>query len=847
MSLVKSLDELEKSIYSPAPSPMDSEAVCVKLHEGAADHPAGNIIISLDGIWEMAESGNTDRIYGGWADSIPARIPGSVHNALLEAGKIPDPAVGLNDAVAREKSFKTWWFKRTFPRPEGTVNERLVFGGVCESCTIWVNGHLLGSHKGMFGGPEFDIGGLLQKTNTIIIKLDPAPNRTTRKDYELSPFFDAKNVGWLDTAVFSCVYGWHYANIPALGIWRSVWIEGTPSVKLLHPFVAAKDSQKGIIDLCTILVGNAQGWSGKLTGTIGPENFKGKVYNFAYDISSTAANKDVHLRFTVPDTKLWWPVDLGEQNLYHLKLYFIPEGGGISDFKQTVFGIRTIEMQPLPGGPYPDKYNWTFVVNGKPVFLKGSNWCTLDALMRFDVSRYDRFLVLARDQHVQFMRAWGGGMPETDEFYDLCNRKGIAILQEWPSAWDSQKVQPADILKETVERNIIRLRNNPALIMWGGGNESVNPTDAVMDMIGRLCYELDGTRPFHRTDPWGGSKHDYSVYWEMKPLDFNLSLKAPFIGEFGLACSPNIESVYRYMPKEEKNVWPPLTGGSFEHHTPVFNTMEDMKDMKFLSQYVPEFISNDSMQNFILGTQMAQATGIRHTLELARTRWPEATGVCYYKLTDVYPACSWATIDWYGVPKLGYYIFQDCYQPLHACAIFSKLNPVGEAFSLPVYLLDDANVLEGHGWKIIARAYNSQLDEIVREEFAGSGPINRVFNVGSLNLTEEMTKSVPMLIVTEVQVDGELMDRTFYWINYVPSQGSLFNLPKTELALTIEGNSLIVKNTGSKPAVAVNFDCTDISDTFMVEDNFFWLDAGETKSVKANRMDIAGIRAWNAG
>ena len=87
-------------------------------------------------------------------------------------------------------------------------------------------------------------------------------------------------------------------------------------------------------------------------------------------------------------------------------------------------------MAPLPEGPREDRHNWTFVVNGKPLFVKGVNWCTTDALLRCPRERTERFLTLAKEQHVQLLRAWGGGIPESDDFYDLCDRLGLMVMQE---------------------------------------------------------------------------------------------------------------------------------------------------------------------------------------------------------------------------------------------------------------------------------------------------------------------------------------------------------------------------------------------------------------------------------
>ena len=107
------------------------------------------------------------------------------------------------------------------------------------------------------------------------------------------------------------------------------------------------------------------------------------------------------------------------------------------------------------------------------------------------------------------------GMPETDEFYNLCDRYGIMVMQEWPTAWNSHREgwQPYPLLEETVRRNTLRLRNHASLVMWGAGNESDRPFGKAIDMMGRYAVELDGSRPFHRAEPWGGSVHNYDCDW----------------------------------------------------------------------------------------------------------------------------------------------------------------------------------------------------------------------------------------------------------------------------------------------------------------------------------------------
>ena len=837
-----SMNALDREAFAPRLTPWDAEAEEAALVAEPVAHPAGAPSLSLDGEWQLAEGGKlADRLAGEWHDAIAARVPGSVHTALVEAGRIPETTFGRNQEIARQESFKTWWLRREFARPDGMVGEKLMFGGIANRCTVWLNGKMLGGHEGMFGGPDFAIADKLEKHNTLVVRLDPVPFEIDKG----RAFNPDSNDSWKRTVVFNNVYGWHYSNLQSLGIWRSVHIQGQPAVALVDPFMRAVDAAGGIAELALNFAGEAGGWSGTLRATIAPDNFEAQPYSFSKRITSDSANHACNLRLQIPDPQVWWPVDMGGQPLYRVTLSFTPDDGGAADARSFNFGLRTIEMAPLPGGPRPDRFNWTFVVNDKPMFMKGTNWCTLDALLDFSRERYERFIKLAAMQHVQMFRPWGSGMPETDDFYDLCDRYGILVMQEWPTAWNSHVTQPYDMLEETVRRNTLRIRNHPSLAMYGGGNESSEPFGPAIDMMGRLSIELDDTRVFHRGEPWGGSKHDYGTYWGRQNLDYSLNMTSVFWGEFGMACSPVYESVMRYLPEEEKDRWPPLEGGAFAYHSPIFDTYEDVSRLKQNAYY---FVPKDcTLEEYTIGSQLSQVVGIRHTLERSRCRFPHSTGALYYKLTDNYPAASWACIDWYGAPKMGHYFFQDAFAPLQACVIFDSTNIVGIPVSLPVYLLDDAAALADSDWQVVVRAFNGGLRLIKREEYEGQGGVASPHKLGEFTLTFEETDTVPLFVVSEVWRDGALAQRSFYFVNYEPVKGSLFELPKTSLEFDLQGDNVIVANTGELPAVAVDVARPGHLDSFTVSDNFFWLDAGETATVEISDVDGLVVSAWNAG
>ena len=221
----KSLDEIDREEFAPRFTPWDTEPEAVALDASPIAHPPGREVLSLDGSWQLAEGGKlADRLGGPWPDAIPANVPGSVHTALVAAGVIPDPTVGLNQAIAREESFKTWWMRCDFQRPASVKGDTLLFEGVANRCTVWLNGKLLGSHEGMFGGPDFDIAGLLQADNSLVVRLEPIPFES----WHTGATNPNNNGSWMRTVVFNNVYGWHYSNLPSMGLWRSVSIRETP-------------------------------------------------------------------------------------------------------------------------------------------------------------------------------------------------------------------------------------------------------------------------------------------------------------------------------------------------------------------------------------------------------------------------------------------------------------------------------------------------------------------------------------------------------------------------------------------------------------------------------------------
>ena len=415
-------------------------------------------------------------------------------------------------------------------------------------------------------------------------------------------------------------------------------------------------------------------------------------------------------------------------------------------------------------------------------------------------------------------------------------------MQEWPTTWNSHNEQPLKLLEETVRENTLRLRNHPSLVIYTGGNESTLPFGPAIDMMGRLNIELDGTRSFHRGQPRGGSTNDYAEIGGTG-IDRAFTMQATFYGEVGFSLSyPNYESVQRFLPAGDQNVWPAPSDSVLVYKTRVINSLPDWNQMLQASQY---FTAGNTMERFIIGTQLAQAVGVRHILERARTRWPECTGALYFKFNEIAPTAERTTVDWYGAPKIPYYFIQSSMAPLLAVMLFPKATTYGEPLTLPVFLLDDANTLDGASWEVIVRAYGSELTPIKISRFDGSGSINSVAKLGICTLTAEQTKTTPLLVVTDVKRNGALAKRNYYFTNFEPVKDCLFNLPKTRLGTRVGDGEVVVKNDGKLPAVGVSVSRPGHLDTFATEESYFWLEPGEAKNIAVSTTNGVVVEAWN--
>jgi beta-galactosidase/beta-glucuronidase len=639
---------------------------------------------------------------------LPIEIPGTVRTALLAAGEIPDPYVGYDNEKSLWVEQKEWWFFKAVKVGSELKGKwvDLVFEGTSFRGEVWLNGHPVGDLKGMLNSRAFDVSRILNYggDNWIAVRLEAPPDSWDNTM--------ARGLTWRTPrdqlySIAQCMYGWDWGpHCVGIGIWQPVKLRVSGALRTERPAIRTQipSAQQAVCTVeLTVQNVSDQEAKGTLSGVI-VEKGSGRPAAEFQQIVTLAPGKSQTLSATVAiqDPKLWWPNGMGDQPLYLLRAE-VSVGSTVSDRMTTQFGIRELKlvenehvqefldtMKENLGdahhlGNVLGSYPWTFEINGKKMFAKGGNWIPVDQLLRLDRSRYAWLLKLVRDAHFNLLRVWGGGLYETDDFYDLCDEYGILAWQEFLSNRNFAHIDRENFL-DGARSAIYRLRNHPSLTFWCGGNE-FDPDDAgskaVIDALGALLQECDPQREFHRASPYMGDDHYWGVWHHKEPYTAYRVVR-PFRSEAGLNAPPVAEDYRKFTP--EPLLWPP--DPTYVEYHGESNTRFAHLDK--LLRYANEFGPSAGIDELIMKGQLYQALGNAFDMEFCRAHKFRNSGFLVWQFNDIWPCLSWSVVDWYGTPKASYYFMKRASRPVHISADYARyLWKGGEKFSAEVYLLND--------------------------------------------------------------------------------------------------------------------------------------------------------------
>ncbi|MEU4744399.1 sugar-binding domain-containing protein, partial [Actinosynnema sp. NPDC023658] len=498
---------------------------------------------------------------------VPARVPGSTHLDLVAAGLVPDPYLDRNEAALTWMHRVDWQYSTTFRAEAPRVGERveLVFDGIDTVATVEVNGEVLGHTANMHRGYRFDVGGVLRDgDNDLTVTLRSALAHAERTEAEL---------GWRQRAYphpynairkMACSFGWDWGpDLQTAGLWKPVRLERWDTARLarVRPLVTVDADGTGRVDVHLELDRAAD------------RDYTAVVTVDDRTEAVAVTGDTAHLTVLVPDARLWWPVGYGDQPLYDLTVALLADGRQV-DAVQRRIGFRTVTVDTEPDGfgtPF------TFVVNGERVFAKGANWIPDDHfLTRVTPERLARRIDQAVGANMNMLRVWGGGIYETDDFYDACDERGVMVWQDFPFAcafYAEEEPLRGEVEAEARE-NVTRLVAHPSLVLWNGNNENLPAfTDwegwrdglegrtwgsgYYHDLLPKIVAELDPTRPYAPGSPFSpgdlppndahhGTRHDWDV-WNSVDYTHYRDHVPRFSAEFGFQGPPTWATLTRWI------------------------------------------------------------------------------------------------------------------------------------------------------------------------------------------------------------------------------------------------------------------------------------------------------------
>lgn len=631
---------------------------------------------------ESLLQGSTDR----W---LPASVPGDVHIDLLNAGVGPDFFPGLNADLWRWVEEKDWWYRLDFKPPKVSSDEvaHIFFHGIDTFATIFVNGRETLTHKNMFVPLEVDITHCAERGEDVklavkiaspIYSVDVHSDFEVKTDWNLSRLFARK-------AQYN--YGWDIApRLVSLGIWRDV-------VLIVYRLGRISDFWLTTVEYNeanALIRGEAKiEWLRGIPpeAEVRLEIFEGamdergsKLLEIAQRIYPSDYEHRLIFEFPLKNPKLWWPNGLGEQFLYSYRIY-LSKDEDVLDKWEGNFGIRKVELiqEPLSHGGS----SFYFKINDRDFFAKGFNWTPLDALpARINKERYIEVLKLVKEANANMLRVWGGGIYEDEIFYDLCDKLGILVWQDFMFACANYPQTEAFLREVEREANYIvrRLRRHTCLALWSGGNEN----DAFRywqvgkdyikhrlsrEILQKVCKKLNPQTPFIPDSPFSPSGDDPNNTTEGDShrwahgtsylSDFYMEDQSRFVSEIGHLSVPDKDVLLQFIPEDK--LWPPFNEYWYYHSSDALRVgwkyrIQSLFD-SIKANNLPE---PKTLEEFIEVTQDLQAKAYVAWAEHYASL-PHCGGILLWNVADCWPQISDAVIAYPLKPKKAYYAVKEVF------------------------------------------------------------------------------------------------------------------------------------------------------------------------------------------
>jgi beta-mannosidase len=637
---------------------------------------------SLAGAWQFRRVGSS---LPGAEEWLPATVPGGVHTDLLAAGHIPDPFVGDNERRVQWVAEADWEYLREFAVTAemlGLPHLWLVCDGLDTLATVSLNGRELGRTANMFRQYRWDVKPLLKtEGNELRISFESVVKNAAQKQATRPlPGVSQAIPGGPYVRKAPCQFGWDWGpQLPPVGIWKDIRLEAFQSARLSEIHLR-QFHVSGVVTVEARLA--VENWIPGLSALLRVTSPDGAARTVSAAIASATDNV---LSLEIENPQLWWPSGLGDQPLYRVEVQ-LDRSGATLDGKTYHLGLRTMELRQEP-----DKWgrSFTFVVNGQPLFTKGANWIPADSFpTRLTEGALEGLIRSAAQTHQNMLRVWGGGFYEDERFYDLCDRYGILVWQDFIFSCSIYPLDEPDFVENVrveVIENIRRLRHRASLALWCGNNEMEQGwAEWNWDKPELQGLKAAYNRFFHQTLPdWCATEDPDHAYWPSSPSSGTL-FEAPngqvqgdahywdvwhgrkpftayrsqyprFMSEFGFQALPSMETIRTYAAEPDWN----MTSYIMEQHQ-----KNASGNSLIVGQMLDTFRLPKDFESLVYLSMVLQAEGIRYGVEHWRRHTTRVSGTLYWQLNDCWPVASWSSLDYYGRWKALHYAARRFYAPV---------------------------------------------------------------------------------------------------------------------------------------------------------------------------------------
>ncbi|GGI46742.1 beta-mannosidase [Agromyces flavus] len=609
---------------------------------------------------------------------VPGTVPGVVHTDLLAAGLIPDPYIDDNEALLSWIGLVDWTYETTIEiAPEELAaadRHDLAFDGLDTVATITLNGVVVGEVANQHRSYRYDVTDVLRAGENALVVAFRSPVRYAN---DQSVALGARPHGYplpyQAIRKSACNFGWDWGIATfTSGLWRPARLESWSTARLAQVLVHASPAETGDGGVIEATVRVERASDDDL-------HLELDVAGVRSDVTIPAGTDEARLRVELESVERWWPAGYGEQPLSDVRIR-LGAGGGVLDEVRRRVGFRTIrwDTEPDAGGT-----PFQLIVNDVPVFVKGANWIPDDALpVRVDRARYARRLRQARAANLNLIRVWGGGIYESDDFYELCDELGLLTWQDFLfacAAYPEEEPLRSEVDAEARD-TVARIAHHASLVLLTGNNENLWGHEdwgwqPLLDgrtwgawyydeLLPSVVDELAPFVPYSPGSPFSpggehpnaedhGTMHIWDL-WNQKDWRHYRDYRPRFVAEFGWQGPPAWTTLTRSISDEPIT---PESPGMLVHQKAVEG------NTKLASGLVRHYRVPDDMEDWHWAMQLNQADAIACALDWFRANAPHTSGAVVWQLNDCWPVTSWAAIDGEEREKPVFHAIRNAFAP----------------------------------------------------------------------------------------------------------------------------------------------------------------------------------------